>query len=166
MYFRRSAYVETNPNLGLFKEELKRREKEALRLEGERKLKKKWVAQISREDEDFVDVKEDIKTIKPGLSTKRDILDIPRMPADIVDPSRPWKVISWRMREYLKYGGYPAPRYTQKIFGGRYYFTEMNLPRMGIRLELLATVNKYTRRVDDFRYYLEPGYILDYRMVD
>lgn len=165
MYFRRSAYTERNPGLAQFKEESRQREKDFIRAERQRKLSNKWKLAVNREDENFVEAKEQIKTIKPGLTTKRDILSIPGMPAYVVDPSRPWRTISWRMREYMKYDGYPAPRDAQKIVSGRYYFAETNLPRMGIRLELLATLNKYTKVVDDSRCYLEPGYILDYMKV-
>jgi len=166
MYFKRSAYVETDPKFGAFKEELNKRERDRIREARKERMKKKWVDVTVAENEDFKDIKEYLPTIKRGVTTKGDLLEIIKSPMLVKDPSRPWLVTEWRMKQYLNSSGYPEPGKAQKVMGGRYYFTELSRPRMGVRLDLLATLNKYTKLVDYSHYYLDTGYIQDYWLVN
>jgi len=162
MYFRRSAYSDTAPAFIKFKEDMKQRERHEIRKMREAKLKKKWLGQTSRENEDFKDIKEQAPLIQRGSTTQEDILEMIKNPVMVKAPLMPWIQAQYRLREYLFFAGYPEPRVMQNVLAGRYYYTEYYLPRMGIRLDLLATLNNYTKFVDYSQNYLDTGYIQKY----
>ena len=166
MYFRANAYVEKDPKYAEFKEGMKKRERTFDQKLREEKLKTHWIGKTNAENEDFKDVKEDMKTIVRGQTSKDDLIEIIKKPQEVMDPSRPWMVLEWRMQQFLRSGQYPAPADAQKVIAGKYYFTETNLPRMGVRMDVLATVNQNTDLVDCDRYFMDTGYIQKYWLVD
>ena len=163
MYFRRSSYSEPDSNLAQFKENQKKIERTAVKKEHELEQKDRWIAQRFTENEDFKDAKAEMQTFKRGTTTNREVYETLRHPRFVSDPSRPWKIVEWRLNQYLKRENYPAPRKDiEKVVAGRFYYTEYYPPRMGIRLDILATLNKKTRLLDFDHYYFDTGYIQKY----
>lgn len=162
MYFRRSAYVETDPSLGQFKEELKQRERQRIRVAREKVMRQEFAEATNRENEDYKEIAKNLATIRRGRTTKADVLEMVEHPKLVSDPSRPYLVAEWRMNQYLRAAGYPCARKTEKILGASYFYTEITEPRIGFRRDLLVTLNKETKLVDYSKDYLDTGYIQRY----
>jgi len=165
MYFRRSAYSEHDAQFGKFKEEMKLREQARNRQIREERLRKRLAEQVFAENETFKDVKVEMGMIERGSTGLRDVLEIPGMPAYLINPANRWKRMSWNLHDYFHYGSYPLPGDVQKVLAGRYYYTTISPPKNGISLDLLVTVNKYTKRVDYAYGFLDNARIMPYWMV-
>jgi hypothetical protein len=167
LYFRDSAYTETDPKFREFKEDLKKRERKEILLEREEALKKYWLNKTFKENESFKDARSQMQTIERGKTTMHDVKEMFGKPIYARDPSRPWLIVEYRIRDYLYHQNYPEPREDiQKVVANRFYYTEYYIPRMGMRLDVLNTVNKHTKQVDFDRSYFDTGYPQKYWLVN
>ena len=167
MYFKKSAYPEAEADkLDNFKASADEGQRGAINEQRQEELKNKWIERVEQENADFKAAKDLIRGIKKGVTCEQEILELLGKNVELLDQSEPWRIIPRWMQYPIEMGSYPEPHKNEKIIAHRFYFTEGYLPRMGMSLDLLITVNKETGVIENFSYYYNKGYIFDYWMSD
>lgn len=112
---------------------------------------------IEGENAAYLRALKNLEDIVIGQTSRRDILEWFGLPDEVIDgdsilPVR-LKAVSARSSPHFLFDGYPYPRQHQKTLEHTFYLTGRE-PGMGIKIELLVTVNKQTEKVEDFMYYV------------
>ena len=158
MYFHKSAYAEPNQKFAQFKQELKQRDLNQVKVLRRERLKAKMAELLFRENEEYKTMLKYAPSVYPGNTTSCELLANMNRPVVVSDNCSPWIMGPWRMKVEILLGMYPEPRYVQRVVGSEYFYTPYNLPRPGLRMDFLATLNKETRLVDYSHAYLDVGF--------